>query len=113
MEEADLKCALCLDLFTAPVLITKCGHNFCSKCLNANLESSAADSDADSDDESWSCPECRTTFDVQIEDLARNFFVERTLEKFQISRQNICGAHNLQKKLCKYVLLWSKMGHSV
>ena len=105
MEEEDLKCALCLDIFTAPVLITKCGHNFCSKCLNANFEASAADSDADSDDENqstvWSCPECRTTFYGQIEDLARNFFVERAIDKYRTSRTYICGAHNLQKKLRK------------
>ena len=109
MEEADLKCSLCLDIFTAPVLMTNCGHNFCSKCLKANFEASAADSDADSDDENqstcWSCPECRTTFYGQIEDLARNFFVERTIEKYQTSRMYLCGAHNLQKKLRKCFLV--------
>ena len=38
---ADLKCSICLELFTDP-LITACGHTFCSRCLFDIQSTSAA-----------------------------------------------------------------------
>ena len=90
MQEEDLKCALCLDFFTAPVRITKCGHNFCQQCL-AEIIAIGKDS--------WRCPECRTEQSQALEELARNFFLEKTVEKFLSARETMCAAHGSQKKL--------------
>ena len=90
MQEQDLQCASCLDFFASPVRITNCGHNYCQECLTGMGETP------------WLCPECRTEQQQRPEQLARNFFLERTVENFIASRKNICGAHNLLKKLRKY-----------
>ena len=91
MEEEDLQCGLCLDFFTAPVRMTDCGHNFCQQCLTGMNETP------------WFCPECRKEQHQRPEQLARNFFLEKTVEKLIASKKSICAAHNLQKKLCKYL----------
>ena len=90
MQEQDLQCALCLDFFTSPVRITNCGHNFCQQCLIGMTETP------------WMCPECRTEQQQRPEQLARNFFLEKTVEKLLAKKQNICAAHDLLKKLRKY-----------
>ena len=89
MEE-ELKCPLCLDFFTPPVRITNCGHNYCQQCLEMITATP------------WRCPVDQTEQQQRPEHLTRNFFLERSLENFIESRQNICGTHNLQKRLCKY-----------
>ena len=93
MEEEDLHCALCLDFFKAPVRMTECGHNFCQQCLTGMTETP------------WMCPECRTEQQQRPEQLARNYFLEKTVEKFIASRENICATHNLQKRLRKFILM--------
>ncbi|KAL1260642.1 hypothetical protein QQF64_008469, partial [Cirrhinus molitorella] len=47
----ELKCSVCLDLFTDPVS-TPCGHNFCKRCLNQCWNNS----------QTYKCPGCRETF---------------------------------------------------
>uniref|UniRef100_A0A670J8A3 RING-type domain-containing protein n=1 Tax=Podarcis muralis TaxID=64176 RepID=A0A670J8A3_PODMU len=32
-----LSCSVCLELFTPPVLVLSCAHNFCKKCLEKIL----------------------------------------------------------------------------
>ena len=93
MQEEDLKCALCLDFFTAPVRITKCGHNFCQQCLTEMVPAGEA---------TWPCPECRTEQNQAPEEQARNFFLEKTVEKFLSMRETMCAAHGSQKKLRKF-----------
>ena len=90
MEEEDLKCALCLDFFTAPVRITSCGHNYCQECLTGMTAPP------------WLCPECRTEQRQRPEQLTRSFILERIVGNYIASRKNICDAHNLQKKLRKF-----------
>ncbi|XP_032066229.1 E3 ubiquitin-protein ligase TRIM39-like isoform X1 [Thamnophis elegans] len=51
LEEAT--CSICLDFFKDPVLIPRCGHNFCRDCLTRSC--GASESEA-------SCPLCRQTF---------------------------------------------------
>ena len=89
MDAEDLKCSLCLDFFTPPVRITRCGHNFCDECLTMMTT------------ETWPCPECRAEQNQMARELTRNFFLERTVEKFKDSRKYICTAHDLKKKLRK------------
>ena len=92
MEE-ELKCPLCLDFFKSPVRITNCGHNYCQGCLEVMTTVP------------WLCPECRTEQQQTPEQLARNFFLEKTVENFIASRKNICASHGLPKKLRKYFSL--------
>ncbi|XP_067830182.1 zinc-binding protein A33-like [Heptranchias perlo] len=55
-------CPICLDLFTAPVIL-ECGHNFCRSCITQCWEPK----------ETNSCPECREEFSE------RNFRANRAL----------------------------------
>ena len=89
MEE-EIKCSLCLDFFKSPARMTSCGHNYCQECLTGLATNP------------WHCPECRTEQQQRPEELARNYFLERTVEKFIESTKNICDVHNLPKKLRKY-----------
>ena len=75
--------------------MTNCGHNFCQECLSGML------ADADAGEDAWDCPECRTEQNQGPEHLARNFFLERTLEKFIETRKNLCAVHDSPKKLRK------------
>ena len=88
MEE-EFKCPLCLDLFKKPIRMTPCGHTFCHECLTRMGAIP------------WNCPECRNEIQQRPENLARNFVLERTVEKFIASRKNICTTHNLPKELRK------------
>ena len=92
MEE-ELKCPLCLDFFTPPVRITTCGHNYCQECLTMFTAIP------------WRCPVDQNEQKQSPDQLARNFFLERTLENFIKSRRNICGVHDMPKKLRKYLSL--------
>lgn len=47
MDDADLCCAICIEVFKPPVLILDCGHNFCSECIRSAFQCSRE------------CPECR------------------------------------------------------
>ena len=53
----------------------------------------------------WNCPECRTEQSEKPERLARNFFLERTVERFKDEKKNQCATHKSPKKLRKYLSL--------
>ena len=93
MEEEDQQCAMRIDFFTAPVRMTDCGHNYCQQCLTVMNETP------------WLCPECRNEQHQRPEQLARNFFLEKTVKTLIASRESFCATHNLQKKLCKYFII--------
>ena len=90
MEEENFKCALCLDFFTAPVLMTNCGHNYCQECLTGMAETP------------WPCPVCRKEQHQSPDQLARNYFLEQTVQSFIETRKNICVVHDLKKKFRKF-----------
>ena len=90
MEEENFKCALCLEFFTAPVLMTNCGHNYCQQCLTVMTEFP------------WLCPFCRKKQHQIPEQMPRNFFLEQSVQNFIETRKNICAVHDLKKKFRKF-----------
>ncbi|XP_059571092.1 zinc finger protein RFP-like isoform X2 [Alligator mississippiensis] len=49
----EVTCSVCLELFTDPVMILGCGHNFCRACIAQCWEGAETD---------VTCPQCRQTF---------------------------------------------------
>ncbi|XP_062293858.1 E3 ubiquitin/ISG15 ligase TRIM25-like [Scomber scombrus] len=70
--EDELTCSICLSTFDSPVTIP-CGHNFCQDCLIASWE-----------DTYYSCPQCRTHFDIKPE-LKKNTVLSTVVETFRAS----------------------------
>uniref|UniRef100_A0A672RAA6 Bloodthirsty-related gene family, member 21 n=1 Tax=Sinocyclocheilus grahami TaxID=75366 RepID=A0A672RAA6_SINGR len=67
----ELKCLICLDLFTDPVS-TPCGHNFCKSCLNQCWNNS----------QTYRCPFCKAHFKKRP-DLKINTALRPVLELFR------------------------------
>ena len=55
-KEADLKCTVCLELFTEPKVLPCC-HTFCKKCLEGILEKTEEKA-------KLVCPQCRAEHEV-------------------------------------------------
>ena len=56
---------------------------------------------------SYSCPECRSLQYEEVEDLTRNFLVERAVEKNDLTKanskdENLCQLHKMPLILCKH-----------
>ena len=66
-------------MFTAPVRITSCGHNYCEKCLCS----------VSKDQEEWLCPKSRNIQTVHPTMLTRNYFLEKSIIAFKESQQQI------------------------
>ena len=64
----ETDCPICLEPFSAPILILNCGHNLCGDCV-AELKNN-------DDDDEWPCPICRS-MQEKSRDLPRNFFAEQ------------------------------------
>jgi E3 ubiquitin-protein ligase RAD18 len=75
--EAGLRCEICKDFYTAPVL-TACYHTFCSGCIRRSLSAVNA---------SRKCPLCWAPFDEG--QLRKNMIVEDLVAKFQAARPDI------------------------
>ena len=105
------------DIFQPPIRITDCGHNFCESCL---LKIRGPHKLAERQRRlgliqrlgklvapSYSCPECRKEQFKEVEDLTRNFFIERAVENYVATGgqdkkdENICKLHNMPLVLCK------------
>ena len=71
------------ELYESPIKSTKCGHDFCEKCLM----------DVKGNENQWSCPQCRKIHRCSISILSRNFSVERFVEKFK--KQAMTKSNNL------------------
>ena len=88
-------------MFVSPIRSTRCGHNFCERCLI----------DVTNGQESWPCPECRQNHDCPIEDLARGYLIEKCVEKLKKKQEeqpkNIfgtCTKHNRAFEVSKSYL---------
>ena len=90
-------------MYQAPIKSTKCGHNFCEKCLvNVKAERRR-----------WSCPECRQDHVCSIDTLPRAYFVEKFVEKFKKQAEQpmtepknlfgICEKHNRALEVSKFM----------
>ena len=100
MDEEDLKCSLCLEIFTLPVKLTRCGHSFCGQCLAGMAEAT------------WPCPKCRTVQNQTPEQLPRNYGLEPIVEKFKSSRKTICATHDLKRNFVSALAVISMtLGH--
>uniref|UniRef100_A0A3B3S664 B30.2/SPRY domain-containing protein n=1 Tax=Paramormyrops kingsleyae TaxID=1676925 RepID=A0A3B3S664_9TELE len=75
--EAQLRCCICLDVFTSPVS-TPCGHNFCQACLQGYWDRC----------DFYRCPLCKAIFDEKPK-LSINYSFSEITELFKESRQAI------------------------
>ncbi|XP_063147880.1 tripartite motif-containing protein 54-like [Candoia aspera] len=83
-----LSCPVCLELFTPPVLVLSCAHNFCKKCLERILILQ----NCSHINGQFSCPMCRKAMRLRgrgIIGLPRNILVESVLEKFKYELENL------------------------
>ncbi|XP_049337914.1 E3 ubiquitin-protein ligase TRIM39-like isoform X1 [Astyanax mexicanus] len=75
LSEDQLRCSICLDVFTDPVS-TPCGHNFCMVCLRKYWNSSSH----------CQCPVCKREFPRRPE-LSINTFISGLASEFKKSVQ--------------------------
>ncbi|XP_049337945.1 E3 ubiquitin-protein ligase TRIM39-like [Astyanax mexicanus] len=75
LSEDELRCSICLDVFTDPVS-TPCGHNFCMVCLRKCWNSSSH----------CQCPVCKREF-PQRPELSINTFISGLAAQFKKSVQ--------------------------
>ncbi|KYO29843.1 hypothetical protein Y1Q_0023183 [Alligator mississippiensis] len=86
--EEVLSCPVCLELFTPPVLVLVCAHNFCKQCLEKILTIQ----NCTHVNGHFCCPICRKVIYLRgrgIPGLQRNILVEGILEKFKDVLENI------------------------
>ncbi|XP_040203092.1 E3 ubiquitin/ISG15 ligase TRIM25-like [Rana temporaria] len=70
---AELKCSVCLNIYTDPVTLT-CGHNFCRVCIDRVLDTQEGSGD-------FFCPLCRKRFRSRPA-LHRNITLQNIAETF-------------------------------
>ncbi|KAM6126497.1 putative E3 ubiquitin-protein ligase MID2 [Phoenicopterus ruber ruber] len=83
-----LSCPVCLELFTPPVLVLSCAHNFCKQCLEKIL----LHQNCHHVNGFFHCPLCRKVIYLRgrgIVGLLRNSLVESILEKFKYELEKI------------------------
>ncbi|KAI8484734.1 hypothetical protein Bbelb_374970 [Branchiostoma belcheri] len=75
---SDLKCPICLDLLTVPVLMLPCQHNFCQACLRDMFQGPYRS-------RRIRCPVCREEFWLSrgVDGVARNRLAEKVLQTWQ------------------------------
>uniref|UniRef100_A0A8C2RVI2 Tripartite motif-containing protein 54 n=1 Tax=Capra hircus TaxID=9925 RepID=A0A8C2RVI2_CAPHI len=79
---AALSCPVCMELFTPPVLLLSCSHNFCKQCLELIL----VGQNCTHANGQFCCPVCRKVIYLRgrgTNGLQRNILAENILEKFK------------------------------
>ncbi|XP_009330857.1 PREDICTED: tripartite motif-containing protein 54-like [Pygoscelis adeliae] len=96
-----LSCPVCLELFTPPVLVLSCAHNFCKQCLEKILQHQ----NCHHINGFFHCPLCRKVIYLRgrgIVGLLRNSLVESILEKFKYELEKICTQEKRQSsQICE------------
>ncbi|KAG6938047.1 tripartite motif-containing protein 54 [Chelydra serpentina] len=96
-----LSCPVCLELFTPPVLVLTCAHNFCKPCLEKIL----IRQNCSHVNGQFCCPMCRKVTYLRgrgIIGLPRNILVESILEKFKDELENIrAQEQNQLSQICE------------
>lgn len=72
----QLSCQICLDLLKDPVTIP-CGHSYCMSCIAGCWNTGGQD-------QAYSCPQCRHTFD-SMPHLGRNTILAEMVEKLKLA----------------------------
>ncbi|XP_072847062.2 E3 ubiquitin-protein ligase RNF135 isoform X5 [Pogona vitticeps] len=86
--QEELTCSLCLDVFNTPVLIAKCSHNFCKKCISQHCQKAR--------DKAF-CPECRG--ELRLNGLIDNRSLANIVDVFhQMKKTQITWAR--KQELC-------------
>lgn len=70
--DTALRCQICGELYTAPVLLTTCSHTFDSLCLRNHLK------------EIKKCPQCQV--EANEDRIRRNLVVEEAVSAWRLSR---------------------------
>ncbi|KAM0792474.1 hypothetical protein ACM66B_005148 [Microbotryomycetes sp. NB124-2] len=71
--DSSLRCAICGELYTAPVMLTNCSHTFCSLCIRQSLQFKKV------------CPTCNTGSDEGR--LRTNMAVDSIVKAWAAARQ--------------------------
>ncbi|KAM5132207.1 E3 ubiquitin/ISG15 ligase TRIM25-like [Mantella aurantiaca] len=90
----ELNCSICLNVYEDPVML-KCGHNFCSKCIDNVLRSQEGSG-------FYSCPQCRTQVKKRPA-LQRNIVLRNIAEHFQSTHPE----EDTSGVLCTYCINFS------
>ena len=78
IEESDLTCSICLNLFHIPVTVT-CGHTFCFACINNYGQKKNSDS--------IQCPLCRQKVLLsRLYECSENKFIRNIIKKCKLTR---------------------------
>ncbi|ORZ41165.1 hypothetical protein BCR44DRAFT_348042 [Catenaria anguillulae PL171] len=80
--DTHLRCPMCQELFTSPVLISGCLHTFCSLCIRSRLATSGNNNNT--------CPTCRR--ECQERELVANRLVDDVVVAFREARQGLLDA---------------------
>ncbi|XP_051777478.1 tripartite motif-containing protein 54-like [Erpetoichthys calabaricus] len=98
---SELSCPVCLELFTPPVLVLPCSHNFCKRCIQQTL----LDQNQVLETRRFCCPVCRKRIRLRgrgIDRLKRNILLESISEKFRQEKANAkVNEQNHQLQICE------------
>ncbi|XP_037350149.1 tripartite motif-containing protein 54 isoform X2 [Talpa occidentalis] len=96
-----LSCPVCMELFTPPVLLLSCSHNFCKQCLDLVLVCQ----NCTHDNGQFCCPVCRKVIYLRgrgTNGLQRNILAENILEKFKEELETLHTKEQKQlAQMCK------------
>ncbi|XP_073474070.1 E3 ubiquitin/ISG15 ligase TRIM25-like [Aquarana catesbeiana] len=85
----ELKCSICLSIYTNPVMLT-CGHNFCEDCIDNALDRQRRSG-------IYTCPECRNQFKSRPV-LQKNLKLSNIVEHYLSS----CQSPHREESFCTY-----------
>jgi len=85
-----------------PIRTTLCGHNFCGACL-INLSQGQPN---------WKCPECRRLHECPVEFYARNYLIEKLVEKINANNSNTQIGSGKQSEFGLVKLFYNKIDGS-